>query len=328
MNPQANKTPSKEIALAQVLRSAPPSEAQLQWTRAMLPDEVRLQLERGEGLLEDDQPEAAEALYRSLVEKFSAEYGPDCRPTWKAKEGLASSLRKRNAAGANPANLREAAAVYEDLLSSCRSMAEMGDPTGQCYYGYLHVVGLGVGKSYAVAKRYYELSAAQGYALAFSNLAGLHADGLGTPVDRSKASELYDKAIEAGYVPALAYKSLLQEDQSSKIALLTRGVELGDTTAAFWLANLHDRRIQMYKRLMGPRGVSSDTVAEARRLYELVASKPGMDQADAQAKLRQYEEGLPGPSPARATEGVLDRAMSLYQDRYTSLLQDTRGGLF
>jgi TPR repeat protein len=78
------------------------------------------------------------------------------------------------------------------------SRSPQGNALAQNNLGLLYDLGDGVPQDYAVARQWYEQSAAQNHAAAQFNLGLLYANGHGVPQDYAMARQWYEKAMAAG----------------------------------------------------------------------------------------------------------------------------------
>jgi hypothetical protein len=83
-----------------------------------------------------------------------------------------------------------------------RKAAEQGDAEAQSRLGELYAKGIGVGRDYREAAKWYRKAAEQGHTQAQYELGRLYAQGLGVARDYSEAAKWYRLAAEKGYIPA------------------------------------------------------------------------------------------------------------------------------
>jgi TPR repeat protein len=126
----------------------------------------------------------------------------------------AADYRKLLAAGIDPLSeqgteqaerMRQAIADRrEDRVSLRRTRlaAAQGNAMAQSNLGYFHFRGNGVPQDYAEARRWFEAAAEQGNADARHNLAGMYASGTGVERDYAEAERLYRLAANQGHAPA------------------------------------------------------------------------------------------------------------------------------
>ena len=81
----------------------------------------------------------------------------------------------------------------------------------------------GLTQDYALAKRYFQLAAAQGNAKAQSNLGYLYHFGLGVTQDYLTAAHYYNLAIAHGDVRPRTIRSMLIEDRGDRLRGSARG---------------------------------------------------------------------------------------------------------
>jgi uncharacterized protein len=91
---------------------------------------------------------------------------------------------------------------YATALSEWRPLAEQGNPSAQFYLGLLYDKGAGVPQDYTMARKWYELAAAQRYAMAQTNLGLLYEKGNGIPQDYGTARKWYELAAAQGFAMA------------------------------------------------------------------------------------------------------------------------------
>jgi TPR repeat protein len=78
--------------------------------------------------------------------------------------------------------------------------AERGDAEVQCAVGSMYHLGLGIPPDGQIAEQWFLKSGLQGYALAYSNLAGMYVSGcVNLDADPVKAKFYYRKAAENGF---------------------------------------------------------------------------------------------------------------------------------
>ena len=78
--------------------------------------------------------------------------------------------------------------------------AERGDAEVQCAVGSMYHLGLGIPPDGQIAEQWFLKSGLQGYALAYSNLAGIYVSGCANlDADLVKAKFYYRKAAENGF---------------------------------------------------------------------------------------------------------------------------------
>ena len=98
--------------------------------------------------------------------------------------------------------------------------------------------GTGTTVNYTEAKKYYELAAKHGVAVAFNQLALLYADGNGVEKNLEKAKELYLKAVEKNNVAAMKNLGTMlynSQNYSEAFKWYKKAADLGDADASFML---------------------------------------------------------------------------------------------
>lgn len=93
-------------------------------------------------------------------------------------------------------------ADYSRAFELLGPLAEQGDSEAQCIIGNMYQLGLGVERSIAEAIIWYSKSAAQGYGVAFNNLAGIYVER----GDLETARRWYQQAEEQGFSHAAQLK--------------------------------------------------------------------------------------------------------------------------
>lgn len=90
---------------------------------------------------------------------------------------------------------------YSKAFKLLNPLAQQGDAEAQCLIANMHHLGLGVERNIAEAIKWYTKSAAQDYAIASNNLAGIYATGSdGVEKDLELAQKLYRQANEQGFL--------------------------------------------------------------------------------------------------------------------------------
>lgn len=83
---------------------------------------------------------------------------------------------------------------YPNAVPVFERLAEIGHPVGQWLMGNVYFFGQGRPRDYARSQRMFEAAADQGYFAAFAPTAQMYEQGLGTPLDPSKAYYWYNIA--------------------------------------------------------------------------------------------------------------------------------------
>ena len=127
----------------------------------------------------------------------------------------------------------------EAAESSCRELADAGDPTAQYALGIVHTNGFGVRLDYGEATSWYEKAASQGHADAQAELGIHYRRGMGLPLDIAKGVKLMEQAAEKGSTSALLYLADVyldggghRKDPAKAKALLEDAVRKGSDSAA------------------------------------------------------------------------------------------------
>ena len=93
------------------------------------------------------------------------------------------------------------AGEYDRALPLLLPVAQAGHPEAQCMIGNIYQLGLGsVAPDFQAAIAWYSRAAALGYGVASNNLAGMYLSGVGVPVDRDRAWQLYEQARSQGFL--------------------------------------------------------------------------------------------------------------------------------
>lgn len=114
--------------------------------------------------------------------------------------------------------------TYAEALPYLQEAAKLGHPRAQsalAHYYWAH-------QDYAQAAHWNELAAAQGVRDAQYNLAGMYTQGLGVPVDLSKAAQLLEASARQNYSPAQQALGICYE--------FGEGVARNRGTAIHWLS--------------------------------------------------------------------------------------------
>lgn len=170
----------------------------------------------------------------------------------RARLALAAAALAAGAALAAPADgYAEGERAYRRgdvvaAIAALRPAADAGHAPAQVLLAYI----LDQASFDAEALRYYALAEAQGSADGAFGLAGLYAQGEGTPRDEARARALYAKAAAAGHVAALEALALAYadarlglvpgvRDDAAARATLERAAERGFAPALRALARAH-----------------------------------------------------------------------------------------
>ena len=131
----------------------------------------------------------------------------------------------------------------------CAIAADSGDPTALNNLGYCYENGLGVArnpeKAFSLFRQAYSLSQA---AMIMSNLGRCYVNGIGTKPDVNKGVELLNKAIEMGETKAMTFLAnllhsgaIIQKDEQRSRELFERAAELGNAHAKAILPLIHGK---------------------------------------------------------------------------------------
>ena len=128
------------------------------------------------------------------------------------------------------------------LIERMETFAEEGDADAQRDLGRTYYQGRGVPRDYAVAAKWYRLSAEQGDSDAQRYLAMMYSDGQGVPQDHTEAAKWYRLSAEQGNEHAqsrlayLYYKGLgVPQDFSEAVRRYRLRAEQGDELAHIML---------------------------------------------------------------------------------------------
>lgn len=99
---------------------------------------------------------------------------------------------------------------FAERFAARQELAEAGDGEAQAWLGDRYRDGDGVAQDLVVARRWYELAAANGEVAGLRELGRCCEQGLGGPVDEARARELYQQAAELGG-DAFARQRLVQK---------------------------------------------------------------------------------------------------------------------
>lgn len=92
---------------------------------------------------------------------------------------------------------------YPEAFKLLEPLAQQGDAEAQCLIANMHHLGLATARNVAEAVKWYKKSAAQGYAIASNNLAGIYKVGdEGINQDLELSQKLYRQAQEQGFLHA------------------------------------------------------------------------------------------------------------------------------
>ena len=91
---------------------------------------------------------------------------------------------------------------YERALEAWQPLAEGGDERAQWGLGMMYANGFGVEMNDAEALKWFELSAAQGFADAQYRIGVMQQNGWGLPMDDVAAAGWFEKAAEQGHTAA------------------------------------------------------------------------------------------------------------------------------
>ena len=186
-------------------------------------------------------------------------------------------------------------------LAILRPLAEGGAVRAQNILGTAYQYGNGVAADQALALQWYGRAAGQGYPTALHNLGYLFEVGMpGLQPDQQMARSYYQQAGALDYGPSLGNLGGMMlvgiggpVDHAGAIAVLRRGVQMGDPNAVEWLA---------WASVTGS-GVPED-MSQARRLYEIAALHDRPNAANEYGML--LADGQGGPVD-------LVRAMQFYE---------------
>lgn len=186
-------------------------------------------------------------------------------------------------------------------LAVLRPLAEGGAVRAQNILGAAYQYGEGVAADPAQALDWYGRAAAQGYPTALHNLGYLYEVGMpGLPPDLTLARSYYQQAGALDYGPSLGNLGGMMligqgdpVDTVGALAVLRRGVQMGDPHAVEWLPWAH----------LTATGLPED-LAEARRLYEIAALQNRPNAANELGMMLESGQGGPADLP---------RAMLFYE---------------
>lgn len=176
--------------------------------------------------------------------------------------------------------------------------AEMGDPGAASSLGYMYTVGEGVAIDKAKAEKYLRMAADKGDSTAMcnlgvllsdpewfdraadlgsmrgmKNLASAYATGMGVPMDKQAAADLYGRAADLGDVDSMVVLATMMRngdgipaDKQAAAELYRRAADLGDPDAQYDLAIMLD----------SGDGIAQDR-DEAERLFRSSAEQGDID---------------------------------------------------
>lgn len=135
----------------------------------------------------------------------------------------------------------------EDILKSCRELAESGDAGAQFDVGILYFFGGGGEADHEKAVKWLTKAAEQGHADAQATLAEMYREGLGVSKDMDKAMRLMQSGADGGSLQALLSLGIayyhgdgIEQDRVKSEDLFRKAVDLGSPQARQALIELFD----------------------------------------------------------------------------------------
>ena len=195
-------------------------------------------------------------------------------------------------------------------------------PRSQGILGQLYFNGQGVHKSYAKARYWAQVSAAQGFAESQYGLGQLYLRAEGVPQNYKKAEQWFSKAAHQGHAPATRALALMHARGHGVTQSYSKALELCQAAANMGLAPAQNDLAFMYARGLG----ANQSWKIAQHWYELAAEQKyaaawlnlgkmyfrgdGVSQSFERA--RHYFELAAKSNDAKASQGMYNLA-AMYQ---------------